>query len=374
MKRHFWISALAALLSLIPLGAASAQSNARCFPETGYCISGPIRAYWEQNGGLPVFGYPTGPQETLTIEGWTGPAQWFERDRLEDHSAQGEGVLAGRLGAERLEQQGRSWQYGPNTTATTPGAPADLANNCRLFNETGYPMCGIFRTYWEQNGGLMRFGYPLTGLMQETLEGRTYWVQYFERRRMEAHPENRPPYNVLLGLLGNESRGYRLPGCSVAILPELTTMANEFGRDIALGCPRPGQDFSYTQAASARFEKGQMYWVKQRGNQSVVIVIGYQANGSLRYQIFADTWVEADGVNSGLKPPAGLYEPNRGFGKVWREQPGVREALGWALENERSEIASYQVFEQGALLQILNESVTWQFGPNGIARSARTRY
>ncbi|HMP41802.1 MAG TPA: hypothetical protein PKA05_15590, partial [Roseiflexaceae bacterium] len=179
MKRHFWISALAALLSLIPLGAASAQSNARCFPETGYCISGPIRAYWEQNGGLPVFGYPTGPQETLTIEGWTGPAQWFERDRLEDHSAQGEGVLAGRLGAERLEQQGRSWQYGPNTTATTPGAPADLANNCRLFNETGYPMCGIFRTYWEQNGGLMRFGYPLTGLMQETLEGRTYWVQYF---------------------------------------------------------------------------------------------------------------------------------------------------------------------------------------------------
>jgi hypothetical protein len=29
-------------------------------------------------------------------------------------------------------------------------------------------------------------------------------VQWFERARFELHPENQPPYNVLLGLLGNE--------------------------------------------------------------------------------------------------------------------------------------------------------------------------
>jgi hypothetical protein len=369
MKRHFWMIAVIALLSLIPIGAASAQSAARCFPETGYCISGPIRTYWERNGGLPAFGYPTGPVETMTIEGWTGPAQWFERDRLEDHSAQGEGVLAGRLGAERLEQMGRPWQYGPNTPPPNAGG-----RNCLLFSETGYHLCGTFRTYWEQNGGLMRFGYPITDVYQETIEGRTLWVQYFERRRMEQHPENRPPYDTLLGLLGNEIRGARIPGCNVAILPELMTMAADFGNTLPLGCPKPGQDYSYTQAAAARFERGQMYWVKLRGNQSIVVVITYRADGSLRYQTFADTWREGDAINSGLTPPAGLYEPNRGFGKVWREQRGVRDALGWALEQERPETVSYQVFDQGALLSVMSESSTWQLGSNGVARSARTRY
>jgi hypothetical protein len=31
--------------------------------------------------------------------------------------------------------------------------------------------------------------------------GQTYTVQYFERVRMEYHPENQPPYNILLGRL-----------------------------------------------------------------------------------------------------------------------------------------------------------------------------
>jgi hypothetical protein len=29
-------------------------------------------------------------------------------------------------------------------------------------------------------------------------------VQYFERARFEYHPENQPPYDVLLGLLGRQ--------------------------------------------------------------------------------------------------------------------------------------------------------------------------
>jgi hypothetical protein len=42
--------------------------------------------------------------------------------------------------------------------------------------------------------------------MTEQLEGKDYQVQWFERARFELHPENQPPYNVLLGLLGNEIR------------------------------------------------------------------------------------------------------------------------------------------------------------------------
>jgi micrococcal nuclease len=42
--------------------------------------------------------------------------------------------------------------------------------------------------------------------MRETIQGQEYTVQYFERARFELHPENQPPFNVLLGLLGNELR------------------------------------------------------------------------------------------------------------------------------------------------------------------------
>ncbi|MFN8513896.1 MAG: Gmad2 immunoglobulin-like domain-containing protein [Chloroflexia bacterium] len=62
-----------------------------------------------------------------------------------------------------------------------------------------------FRDYWESNGGLAQFGFLLaSGFREVEADGNTYWVQYFERARFEWHPENAPPYDVLLGLLGNE--------------------------------------------------------------------------------------------------------------------------------------------------------------------------
>ena len=53
----------AALLALAPAGGTQAQSSQRCFGETGFCIAGRIREFWEQNGGLPVFGLPITPQQ-----------------------------------------------------------------------------------------------------------------------------------------------------------------------------------------------------------------------------------------------------------------------------------------------------------------------
>lgn len=38
--------------------AVLAAQAERCFPETGKWISGRFRSYWEQQGGLPVFGFP----------------------------------------------------------------------------------------------------------------------------------------------------------------------------------------------------------------------------------------------------------------------------------------------------------------------------
>jgi hypothetical protein len=184
--------------------ASNAQTSERCFAETGFCISGAIRAYWERNGGLPVFGYPITAQAEATVEGRTLQVQWFERDRLEIQSDGS--VTAGRLGVERLEQLGAPWTPGPN-------APAGAG--CRAFAETGYQVCGAFVTYWQRNGGLERFGFPVSEPRTETIEGRQLTVQWFERRRFELHEGDL----VLLGLLGREVRENTPPPAPPALPP-----------------------------------------------------------------------------------------------------------------------------------------------------------
>jgi len=74
----------------------------------------------------------------------------------------------------------------------------------RYFPETGHAIKGAFQSYWEQHGGLERFGYPLSDEFAEVsaLNGQTYTVQYFERTEFEHHPENAAPYDVLLTQLG----------------------------------------------------------------------------------------------------------------------------------------------------------------------------
>src|SRR6266511_1022107 len=200
----------AALLVAGPAGGAQAQGSQRCFSETGFCIAGRIRAFWEQNSGLPVFGLPVTAQQQDTIEGKTLQIQWFERNRLELHpeNQRPYDVLLGRLGADRLAQQGRDPFTFPKSAAQ-PG--------CRFFPETQHNVCGDILKAWHASGleldgrsgksegeNLALFGLPLSDLQTEDIEGKPYQVQWFERARFELHPENAPPYNVLLGLLGNE--------------------------------------------------------------------------------------------------------------------------------------------------------------------------
>jgi len=188
-------------------------SNQRCFSETGQCIGGRIREFWEQNGGLPVFGFPTSPQRAETIEGATLQVQWFERTRLELHPANPRpyDVLLGRVGDDLLRLQGRDWR---TFAVAAPGG------DCLTFSQTGHSICGRLLQAWRASGleidgrpgktveeNLALFGLPLSSPQSEVLsDGRSRTVQWFERARLELHPENAAPYDVLLGLLGNETR------------------------------------------------------------------------------------------------------------------------------------------------------------------------
>ena len=54
------------------------------------------------------------------------------------------------------------------------------------------------------------------------------------------------------------------------------------------------------------------------------------------WTVFDDTWnEEMPASDPKLQPPADLFQPLRGLGKVWREhQEDVREPLGWATTQE----------------------------------------
>jgi hypothetical protein len=195
-----------------PLAVNGAQ---RCFDETGFCIDGRIREYWEQNGGLVVFGYPIGPEEQTTIEGGTYTVQRFERNRLELHpeNARPYDVLLGRLGANRLLQQQRDWFTFAKNGDT---------GGCMVYAETGHAVCGAFLQAFRAHGlnldtkktisnaeSLALFGLPLSDAQVETLsDGNQYLVQWFERARFEYHPENQAPYDILFGLLGSETEAF----------------------------------------------------------------------------------------------------------------------------------------------------------------------
>ncbi len=72
----------------------------------------------------------------------------------------------------------------------------------QFFEETGHWVRGAFLEFFNRNGGLEVFGYPITAPFVD----RGILVQYFQNARMGWHPDNPDPYKVQLGLLGDELR------------------------------------------------------------------------------------------------------------------------------------------------------------------------
>lgn len=112
-----------------------------------------------------------------------------------------------------------------------------------------------------------------------------------------------------------------------------------------LGCSQ-GNTLNYG-AAVQRFERGLMVYVASVPSAIYVIY----DNG--RWVQYADTFVDGVDPNSGNEtPPAGLFEPIRGFGKVWRGNADVRGGLGWATGTETGTTITALYFERGQMIAI----------------------
>lgn len=277
---------------------AQAQGGTLCFnvPNIDSCIEGRFRQYWEQNGGLAVFGFPISPPMMLrTDEGTDGTSliQFFERSRFELHPKNNVpyDVLLSRLGDERLKQLGRNWETFPKGTQTA---------GCLFFAATGHSICNQegdtgFKSYWESHGlrtpqldkfnqSLALFGLPLSeAAIEKNASGETVLTQWFERARFEFHPANPRESKVLLGLLGNETHDTLPPpgGPCTGIDPPS-------GATIVPNCVKAGKSF-VVEVSGFEPDQELSYWITDETGFIVGTVQSARSTVQGRFNVSIDT-------------------------------------------------------------------------------------
>jgi hypothetical protein len=129
-------------------------------------------------------------------------------------------------------------------------------------------------------------------------------------------------------------------GCGSAVASVFSNAYNAVQQ--RLGCALNG-GMPMNGMVTQPFERGNMFW---RGDTRQIYALA--ANG--QFWQMADTWSEGMPADDpAFAPPGGLLQPVRGFGLVWRSNPAIREALGWATLPEAQYNGYWQDFEHGAM-------------------------
>jgi hypothetical protein len=244
-------------------GPAPVSQEFRYFPQTGHWVSHGFLHYWNQFGGLAVFGYPLSEEVNEDPSGTGTPTtvQYFERARFEWHPGAWPDrydVLLGLLGVDQAQRQGLlSTPPFQRITATSDA-------NCTYYAATGHRLCFGFRTYWQSHGGLSIFGYPISEEYRDPATG--YTVQYFERQRFEYHPENSPAWQVEGGLLGAQliaATGKVFPAVPFPTFTSSVATVSTAQRNAMLstgswrdGCPVPISDLRVLSLSYWGFDGG----------------------------------------------------------------------------------------------------------------------
>ncbi|RPI30515.1 MAG: hypothetical protein EHM70_13710 [Chloroflexota bacterium] len=166
--------------------AYSQGESLRYFPETGHSVQGEfLRAYESVSDPVKLFGYPI--TEAFQNQTTGRIVQYFQRAHFELHpESPSELRVQFTLLGEILYVPGRVLSLPVNSPA------------CRYFDETEHQVCYAFLQFFENNGGIAQFGYPISEI--EIQDDRM--IQYFQRARLEWHPEMPAGQRVTLTDLG----------------------------------------------------------------------------------------------------------------------------------------------------------------------------
>jgi outer membrane protein assembly factor BamB len=163
--------------------------GAHFFPETGHNLAGSFLAFFKTYGGVDVFGYP----RTEPFAQNDHLVQYTDHFLLE---LVGDRVVTAPLG--RLLTMKRRFP----AVAPFSSTPTHV-----YVSSTGHSLSGVFLTYWRSHHGAVLLGDPISEVTVEDNgdgSGRLYRVQWFERGRLEYHPELGHTHQVEIGSLGVE--------------------------------------------------------------------------------------------------------------------------------------------------------------------------
>jgi len=180
-------------LSMLGADAALSQSSGaagcRYFPATGHNIQAEFLTFFDRFGGASIFGQPC--TEAFVQDGLT--VQYFERGRMELHPSNPAPYRV------QLTLTGELLGY-RQPAIPSQSIPPFSNPQRRYYPQTGHTLSYVFLRFYDTHGGLDIFGYPITEMVNQ--DGLV--VQYFQRGKMEWHPENPISSQVTLGSLGDE--------------------------------------------------------------------------------------------------------------------------------------------------------------------------
>ena len=155
------------------------KNGLRYYYPTGKHVGFAFKEYFDAHGGVARFGYPV--TNEFQRAGLT--VQYFEKARFEYRpqlAGTPHAVMLGLLGDELLTL----WDAHEPREAEPTG---ELPPTMQYFPETGHYVGHGFLAYFNANGGVERFGFPVTEELYDPSLGRT--VQYFQRQRLAWNAE-----------------------------------------------------------------------------------------------------------------------------------------------------------------------------------------
>ncbi|HEY3344452.1 MAG TPA: hypothetical protein VGJ97_05975 [Anaerolineaceae bacterium] len=152
---------------------AQGTQESQYFPETGHWVTGEFLPFYQKAAdSLLVYGYPITDAFQDPLTGLT--VQYFQKARFELHieAREGDRVQLSDLGTLLYE-------------AGQPVSMSMDAAACRYFPKQKHSVCYAFLSFYDLYAGTAQFGDPISDMEKQD----NLYVQYFERARLEWHPE-----------------------------------------------------------------------------------------------------------------------------------------------------------------------------------------
>ncbi|MDQ6906326.1 MAG: hypothetical protein M3176_05795 [Chloroflexota bacterium] len=241
----------------------------------------------------------------------------------------------------------------------------------------------IPRAFWDYLNALPLpwqsvLGFPISPAFGTQLVvggvARPVFVQAFERRVLTYTPGNPAGFAVEFGNIGQHYAQWRynqasptpdpipsprsvvtnvgIVGANALFTTGLTNLSAKNSSAFPLGTAT-GTAYDETLTFQP-FEGGYMFYTR---SSRVIYVL---SKTGVQLSVYSDTWNEGD-PNGALAPGPrpNTYAPKRGFGKVWRENPVIQQALGYATTDEQPYVGKVQFFDRGVLIDDPTNGLLW---------------